>query len=92
MDQQITCRDCGATFEFTEGEQAFYAERNLSSPQRCKPCRDAKRAAGGGAAKGGARQLFDAVCSTCGQNCQVPFQPREGRPVLCRTCFTNSRA
>jgi CspA family cold shock protein len=31
--------------------------------------------------------MFDAVCSNCGRDTQVPFQPTSGRPVLCRDCF-----
>lgn len=33
------------------------------------------------------KQLFDAVCAECGQQTQVPFQPRGTRPVYCRACF-----
>ena len=44
MDKTITCRDCGQTFTFTEGEQAFYAERGYSEPQRCPSCRAARKA------------------------------------------------
>ncbi len=40
----IQCRDCPNTFEFTAGEQAFFAEKNLSRPVRCKPCRANRRA------------------------------------------------
>jgi CxxC-x17-CxxC domain-containing protein len=32
-------------------------------------------------------QLFDAVCSTCGKKCQVPFRPNNSRPVYCKDCF-----
>lgn len=50
-DRTLTCRDCGQTFTFTAGEQAFYQERGFSEPTRCKACRDkrkAERNAGGG--------------------------------------------
>ncbi|MGB1665218.1 MAG: CxxC-x17-CxxC domain-containing protein, partial [Nitrosopumilus sp.] len=36
-------------------------------------------------------EKFDAKCSDCGTDCQVPFQPKEGRPVYCRECFQNHR-
>ena len=43
-DKTITCKDCGAEFTFTAGEQEFYAEKGFANePQRCKPCRDAKK-------------------------------------------------
>lgn len=44
MDKIITCRDCGAEFVFTEGEQAFYAEKGFTNePVRCVDCRRAKK-------------------------------------------------
>ena len=43
-DKTLKCKDCGADFVFTEGEQAFYAEKGLqNAPQRCKDCRKAKK-------------------------------------------------
>ncbi len=44
-DKTLTCRDCGNEFTFTEGEQAFYAQKGFSEPTRCPSCRDAKKAA-----------------------------------------------
>jgi len=39
-DKTLVCYDCGAEFIFTEGEQAFYAERNFSAePRKCPECR-----------------------------------------------------
>ncbi|MBM3231590.1 zinc-ribbon domain containing protein [Candidatus Peregrinibacteria bacterium] len=92
-DQDISCRDCGASFTFTEGEQEFYNSKGLSAPQRCKACRAARKSQNGG---GGQRQMHDAVCAQCGAECQVPFKPRPesegGKPVLCKACFQASRA
>ena len=52
---------------------------------------------GGGAGGGGgrsfdrpARPMYDAVCSACGVNTQVPFQPNGSKPVYCRECFQNT--
>ena len=44
---------------------------------------------GGGFSRGPRpeRELFDVVCSSCGQATKVPFQPRGDRPVYCRDCF-----
>ncbi len=33
------------------------------------------------------KRLFDAECSMCGMDCQVPFKPMPGRPVYCATCM-----
>lgn len=54
-DRTLTCRDCGATYTFTEGEQDFYAQKGYSEPTRCPDCRAAKKAArasGGGGGYG----------------------------------------
>ena len=37
------------------------------------------------------RQMFDAVCSQCGKETQVPFQPRGDKPVYCSDCFAQQR-
>jgi CxxC-x17-CxxC domain-containing protein len=37
------------------------------------------------------RQMFPAVCGQCGKQTQVPFQPRNDRPVYCSTCFEAQR-
>lgn len=90
-DQQLTCRDCGATFTFTEGEQEFFASKGLQAPGRCKDCRTKRKSD-----RMADREMFDAVCASCGAQCQVPFKPRPesegGRPVLCKECFMKSKA
>lgn len=83
-DKTLVCKDCGQEFPFSASEQEFFAEKGFTNePQRCKACRDARK----GASRGGARQMFDAVCSECGKACQVPFEPRGDRPVYCSDCF-----
>ena len=37
------------------------------------------------------REMFTAKCGDCGNECQVPFQPKEDRPVYCRECFPNHK-
>jgi CxxC-x17-CxxC domain-containing protein len=37
------------------------------------------------------REFHKAICSDCGQECEVPFKPSEGRPVYCRDCFQKHR-
>lgn len=37
------------------------------------------------------QQLFSGMCSSCGQQCTVPFRPVQGRaPPCCRTCHAGS--
>ncbi|MBW3012655.1 DNA-directed RNA polymerase [Candidatus Woesearchaeota archaeon] len=33
------------------------------------------------------REMHKAVCSECGQECEVPFKPTEGKPVYCKECY-----
>lgn len=86
-DKTLTCKDCGAEFVFTAGEQEFYASRGFQNePQRCKACRDAKK----NAAKP-ARELFTTTCARCGKEAKVPFQPSNDRPVYCSECYAEMK-
>jgi DNA-directed RNA polymerase subunit RPC12/RpoP len=43
-DKMMICKDCGAEFTFTEGEQAFYKEKGFENePTRCPDCRKARK-------------------------------------------------
>ncbi len=43
-DKTLVCKDCGAEFVFTEGEQAFYAEKGFTNePQRCPEWQKSKK-------------------------------------------------
>ena len=33
------------------------------------------------------KQMFRAVCSKCGKDCEVPFRPTGDKPVYCSDCF-----
>ena len=81
MDSQnLTCQDCGQSFEFTAEEQQFFAEKGFQSPKRCQNCRKQK--------KDNRRLSFTKVnCSECGAETEVPFVPKGDRPVFCRACF-----
>lgn len=86
-DKTLTCRECGATFVFTAGEQEFYLSRGLRNvPGRCPQCRSLRRQG-----KTGPRTTYKITCATCGQEAEVPFQPRYDRPVYCDACFAKSR-
>jgi len=43
-DKTLVCKDCGAEFTFTSGEQEFYASKGFDKePTRCKDCRNARK-------------------------------------------------
>ena len=37
------------------------------------------------------REMHKAVCAECGKECEVPFKPKEGKPVYCRECYRKRR-
>jgi CxxC-x17-CxxC domain-containing protein len=106
-DKTLTCRDCQQAFVFTVGEQEFFASRGFTNePSRCPDCRAARRSdrgggggystGGGGYSSGGGygrreREMFTVTCSACGNDAQVPFQPRGDKPVYCSDCFAKQR-
>jgi CxxC-x17-CxxC domain-containing protein len=89
-DKTLACRDCGADFVFTTGEQEFFAMKGLmNEPSRCPACRAQRRAGRFGRAP---RQMTQVICSECGVPAEVPFVPRGDRPLYCGACFEKVRA
>ncbi|MDP2660577.1 MAG: zinc-ribbon domain containing protein, partial [Dehalococcoidia bacterium] len=87
-DKTLTCRDCGVTFLFTAGEQAFYAEKGfLNDPLRCSPCRNQRRRER--VTKG--KIMHSVTCGECGSEATVPFIPKNDKPVYCSACFDRFR-
>ena len=39
----------------------------------------------------GQREMHKATCADCGNECEVPFKPADGRPVYCRDCYQKHR-
>ena len=37
------------------------------------------------------RKRYPIICATCGIKTEVPFVPRDGVPVFCRTCYNNQK-
>jgi len=97
VDKLLQCSDCGTSFTFSAEEQEFFAVKGYTNePRRCPSCRQAKRAQrnngfGGSSSPRFSRQMFPAVCAECGMETQVPFEPREGRPVYCSRCYDKVR-
>lgn len=88
QDQNLTCKDCGASFVWTAGEQKFYQDKGFTNaPTRCPNCRMKKKAD-----MQGSRPSFTITCSNCGAQDTVPFEPKSGKPVLCQKCFKAARA
>lgn len=93
QDKTLVCKDCGADFVFTAGEQEFYAEKGFQNePTRCKECRSARKVQNGrGSAVKRSREMYDAVCAECGADTKIPFKPHMDKPVYCSECFSNHK-
>ncbi len=98
-DKTLTCSDCSTSFTFSASEQEFFASKGFThEPGRCPNCREARKVqrgdgygGGGGGGYRQQREMHPAVCASCGKNTQVPFEPREGRPVYCSECYSKSK-
>lgn len=67
--------------------QEFYAEKGLvNKPKRCPECRKARRKN-----HRKQRRMYEAVCSKCGAQTQVPFKPIPGKEVYCKECFAKEQ-
>jgi len=95
-DKTLECSDCGATFTFSAQEQEFFQSKGYTNePKRCPECRQARkqeRNRSSGYDYRPNRQMFPVVCAECGKETEVPFQPREDRPVYCSDCFRKVRS
>lgn len=82
-DKTLKCKDCGANFIFTAGEQLFYKEKGFANePKCCKNCSDAEKTP-----RRRERDVVSVTCERCGGEAKLPFKPRDERPVYCSQCF-----
>lgn len=102
-DRVLSCVDCGVEFIHSAADQEYYVQKGfVSDPKRCTSCRASRRATRDGGYDvrdiGGPRgyergddrpqrEYFAVLCSSCGNQAQVPFKPRMDRPVYCSDCF-----
>ena len=93
VDKTLECVECGTSFTFDASEQEFYSNKGFTNePKRCPTCRQARKQRSSGYGYGmRPREMHTATCASCGKDAQVPFQPREGRPVYCSDCYSQVR-
>ncbi len=101
QDKTIECSDCGNTFTFSAEEQEQFQSRGYTNePKRCPECRQARKSEryeksgnsyGNSSSYTPRREMFPATCAECGKDTQVPFEPRQGRPVYCSDCYRKVR-
>lgn len=84
------CRmNCEVPFRPTNGRPIYCSncfESNRGSDER-RPFFGSPR----GGAGGEDRQMFEAVCDECHNNCRVPFRPTSGKPIYCSNCFGDKK-
>jgi CxxC-x17-CxxC domain-containing protein len=98
------CPECRAARKAAGGGRSgggSYSDHSGGSSYGGGSSRGSYGNSGGGGSYGGGsggygsrepRQMYTAVCSSCGGEAQVPFQPTSGKPVYCRDCFAKQRA
>lgn len=69
------------------GRSGGFDRGNRSGGSRFGGGRPGGNRFGGGRDSRGPAQMFEATCSKCGKQCQVPFRPTGSKPVLCSECF-----
>lgn len=85
---KVICSDCGK-----ECEVPFRPTGDR--PVFCSTCFEKHGSANSGKPQGrnyqksgfGDKRMFEAVCSKCGNKCEVPFRPSGDKPVYCSQCF-----
>jgi len=67
-----------------------YVDSTRSTIIRITSCKGV-RSMGFESRRFGPRTMHKIKCSDCGRDAEVPFVPKEGRPVYCRECFQKHR-
>jgi len=95
-----TCDSCGKECEVPfrpTGERPVYCSECFESRGEGNSNRERRYDNRGdrGNSRGSSysdKQMYSAVCDSCGKDCEVPFRPTGDRPVYCRDCFGNTDA
>ncbi|MDP2926118.1 MAG: hypothetical protein Q8N99_07110 [Nanoarchaeota archaeon] len=91
------CSDCGAECEVPFKPEEGKKVRCNDCFRKNRPRRSFDRRDGGGFGgrdrfqDRGPREMHKATCAECNSECEVPFKPVEGKPVLCMDCFRKKK-
>lgn len=93
---QATCDKCGKSCEVpfrpTQGKPVFCSDcfrENGDSGSGRFESRVSGRDSGRNSFE--EKQMFQAKCDECGNNCEIPFRPTQGKPVYCSNCFGDKK-
>lgn len=88
MMHKATCSECGQACEVPfkpNGRKPVFCSNCFKREEGPSPRRFDDRESG--RQMFGEKRLYEAVCDTCGNNCEVPFRPTGEKPIYCRQCF-----
>jgi len=84
LTKTLTCCECSMSFDFSAGEQEFFAAKGLSNePKRCASCRVLARLK----RNGNELAATEVECAECHARTLVPFKPTGRKPVYCSACM-----
>jgi CxxC-x17-CxxC domain-containing protein len=86
------CNECRAARKTARGGTSYDNDRGANGGGYSGGGNDRGGYGGGGGYSRAPREMFSAICSECGQTAQVPFQPRNDKPVYCSSCFEQKRS
>ena len=86
------CSSCRAARKAQRGDSGGYSSGGYGGSSYGGGSSYSSGGSRGYSGGGGSRQMFPAVCSSCGKETEVPFQPTAGKPVYCRECFQQQRS
>ena len=72
-DRPVYCSDCFEAKGGSSGRRDDRRDFGRRSDSRSQERRD--------------KEMFSAICDSCGKSCEVPFRPTSGKPVYCDSCF-----
>lgn len=91
-DRPVYCRECFQNHKPERSGSRFGGRSSFGRrPSYGGRSRDDRGSRYGRGSRDRPRQMFKATCGDCGNECQVPFQPKEERPVYCNDCFQNHK-
>jgi len=96
-DRPVYCRECFQDHKPQEhsGGSGFNRGSSYGRNDRSSRYNRDSRSGGSRFSRGSrderSNEMFTATCGDCGDECQIPFKPRDNRPVYCRECFQDHK-
>jgi transcription elongation factor Elf1 len=92
---QLTCKRCGSSFEFSEGEQRFYHSKGLNFPTYCATCRSHRKQE---------KEKLERIpseyitCKSCGRRFEFTARDQQffrqkgySKPTTCKSCLQRQK-